>query len=176
MSDDSPKIFVDEDWKARVHREREEAARKAEEAERQRQAAATAPPAGGVPVTPLSADGGGASPSQEAGDEALLPEDEGPLEANFATLVASLTTQAMFALGMIPQPGQDQLYVNLDQAAFTLETLAMLAEKTKGNLTPEEESYLAQALTELERVFQARILQFQQQSMPGGGVDPNQLR
>ena len=175
MSDDSPKIFVDEDWKARVQREREEAARKAEEAAKP-QAPAAPVSVGGAPLPPQQPQ----DLHDEAGplgDDPLGPEDgDGPLEANFSTLVASLTTQAMFALGMIPQPGQDQLYVNLDQAAFTLETLAMLAEKTKGNLTPEEESYLAQALTELERVFQARIAQFQQQAMKDGGLDPGLLR
>lgn len=175
MSDDSPKIFVDEDWKARVQREREEAARKAEEAAKP-QAPAAPVRVGGAPLPPQQSQGLQAEASPH-GDDQLGPEDgDGPLEANFSTLVASLTTQAMFALGMIPQPGQDQLYVNLDQAAFTLETLAMLAEKTKGNLTPEEESYLAQALTELERVFQARIAQFQQQAMQEGGLDPGRLQ
>jgi hypothetical protein len=167
MSDETPKIFVDEDWKARVQREREEAARKAAEAEA---AKAEAPAAGAEAVSaPLP-------PLPQAGAPDGTPEEDEPVEANFSTLVASIATQAMFALGMLPQPGEEQVYVNLDQAHFSLETLVMLREKTQGNLSPEESAYLEQALMELDRVFQARIMQFQQQAMQQAGIDPNQLR
>lgn len=168
MADETPKIFVDEDWKARVQREREEAALKA-------QAAAEAPAAPAVAAAEAPAPAA-VPPPHAAGELPGDEEDLGPVEANFSTLVASIATQAMLALGMLPQPGEQQVYVNLDQAHFSIETLAMLQEKTKGNLTPEEAAYLDQALMELDRVFQARVMQFQQQAMRESGIDPNNLR
>ena len=79
MSEDGPKIFIDEGWKAQVQREKEEAAKKL--------AAGTEPVAG----EPEQADA-------PAGDEMLEYDPEQP---SFSSLVGSLATQAMFALGLI---------------------------------------------------------------------------
>ena len=162
MSDDDQKIFIDEDWKARVQREKEEA-RKRLEAEAQ--AAAAAVPA---------AEEGGEAPAP-AEIPAGNPGEEEPYEANFDALLTMLATQAMYALGFVGQQGE-QVMVNLDQARFSLELLLMLREKTNGNLAPEEAAGLDEALAELQRLFVGRVRQMEMQAMQQAGIDPSTLR
>lgn len=161
MSDDDQKIFIDEDWKARVQREKEEA-RKRLEAEAQAAAAA---------AVPAAEDAGEAPAEALAGD----PGEEEPYEANFDALLTMLATQAMYALGFVGQQGE-QVMVNLDQARFSLELLLMLRQKTSGNLTPEETAGLDEALAELQRLFVGRVRQMEMQAMQQAGIDPSTLR
>jgi hypothetical protein len=134
-------IFVDEDWKAQVQREREAAAAKAA--------------AGEVPVVA----------------DAASPEAEVPEGASFMGLVSSLATQCMFSLGLIAPQGQQQVMVDLDQAQYLLDTMGVLRDKTKGNLTPEEEGGLTQALAELGEVYIARVQQFQEETIRQAGAN-----
>lgn len=154
MSDDAPKIIIDEDWKSQAQREKEELARRLE-AEKQGGAAAGLAPEG----------------------EAAPAEEEGELQhAPFIALVGSLATQCMFALGVIAPQGTRQVMVNLEEAAMGLEMLKTLEEKTQGNLTEDESKALAEALDELERIFAARVQQFQEQALKQSGLDLNNLR
>lgn len=143
---DEPKIFVDEDWKAQVQREREAA--------KQQQ-----------PETPEAA--------AVEGDGALASEDGLPEGASFMGLVSSLATQCMFSLGLIAPQGQQQVMVDLDQAQYLLDTMNVLLEKTKGNLTPEEEGGLKQAIAELGEVYIARVQQFQEETIRQAGTNLN---
>jgi hypothetical protein len=172
MADD-PKIFIDEDWKARAQREKAELQQRIEA----EAAARVAVPA--VPPVPDAADGG--APMAEPGPDESAPageemDGEEAYEANFDALLSSLATQTMFSLGVIPQPGGEQVMINLDQAKFTIDILAMLHEKTKGNLTAEEQAALDGTLAELQRLFVARVRQFEEQAMRQSGIDPNNLR
>jgi hypothetical protein len=144
MSDDGPKIFIDEGWKAQVQREKEEAAKKL---------AAEVAPAAPVVATDDS-------------DEAVLDYD--PERASFSALVGSLATQAMFALGLIADPDSGQVMVNLDAARYTLDLLAVLADKTQGNLSTDESKMLLQTSGELEQAFAVRVQQFQEQALRQG--------
>lgn len=149
MSEDGPKIFIDEGWKAQVQREKEEAAKKL--------AAAAEPAAANTPVA-------GESP-----DDTMLEYD--PEQASFSSLVGSLATQAMFALGLIADHETGQVMVNLDAARYTLDLLAVLIEKTQGNLSGDEAKMLIQTTGELEQAFAVRVQQFQEQAMrQQGGV------
>jgi len=69
--------------------------------------------------------------------------------ASFETLLSSMATQAMFVLGMIRDPRSGQRYVDLDLAKHHIDSLAVLDEKTKGNLDPQEKMMLDQTLHEL---------------------------
>ena len=62
--------------------------------------------------------------------------------ATFEFLVHTLFTQALMALGRIPNPITKQSHKNLATARHFVDTLAMLAEKTKGNLTDDERRLL----------------------------------
>ncbi|MBI3933381.1 MAG: DUF1844 domain-containing protein [Acidobacteria bacterium] len=71
----------------------------------------------------------------------------------FEQLVMSLITTAMFQLGMAARPGEAPPPPDLPAAQDTIELLQILQEKTKGNLTKEEEEILSGGLYELRMVF-----------------------
>jgi len=64
-------------------------------------------------------------------------------------LVSTLATQSLAAMGQIPDPVEGKPVVRLDVARHFIDILSMLEEKTKGNLTAEEEQMLNGALHQL---------------------------
>lgn len=145
MPDKDSRIHIDEDWKAQVEREREQARQKVQAPE--------------VPEAP----------------EAEQDGKEPPLTL-FDMLTSTLAAQTMMALGLAVPEGQEQVIVDLAYAAHLIDTLAMLREKTQGNLEPGELDNLNEAVSELERVFairaeQVREMQMKQPTEPG--IDPN---
>jgi hypothetical protein len=91
--------------------------------------------------------------AQEEAEKREQQEQEtprGPLpEGNFAALISMLTTQALFALGLLQIKGQEQRQPDLELAKYNIDMLETLEEKTKGNLTKEEQTVLANTLSEL---------------------------
>ncbi|GAK61203.1 hypothetical cytosolic protein [Candidatus Vecturithrix granuli] len=80
--------------------------------------------------------------------------DYSPLfEANFLTLIFSLYTHAQISLGLVPDPISQQTVKELPQAKYNIDLLSILQEKTKGNLTQEEEHTLEQILFELRMMY-----------------------
>ena len=71
-------------------------------------------------------------------------------ELNFLNYLSSLVFQSMIFLGDMPNPMTQQPEKNLRQAKFLIDTLALLREKTKGNLTKQEEDLLNGSLYELQ--------------------------
>ncbi|RLA83317.1 MAG: DUF1844 domain-containing protein [Deltaproteobacteria bacterium] len=67
----------------------------------------------------------------------------------FSSFIYSLSTTCLMHLGEIPEPTTKQIQKNLPMAKQTIDLLEILAEKTKGNLTPEEDGLLKSLLTEL---------------------------
>ena len=89
---------------------------------------------------------------EEAEKKKKLDEKQarGPLpEGNFAALVSMLTTQALFALGLLQVKGQEEKEPDLEMAKYNIDILETIQEKTKGNLTKEEETVLSNTLNEL---------------------------
>lgn len=68
---------------------------------------------------------------------------------DFATFVLSLSHSALMHLGEAPHPEDDGVRVSLPLAKQTIDLLGLLEEKTKGNLTGEEERLLTQILFDL---------------------------
>ncbi len=87
----------------------------------------------------------------EPGAGGAAGSSAGPLpEVDFSALAISLGTSAMMHLGIVADPVTGQtVEKNLPLAHQTIDTLAMLQEKTRGNLTAEEERLLQNLLTEL---------------------------
>lgn len=86
-------------------------------------------------------------------------EQEGgfvPPEPDFSFFVTTLALQASISLGVIPNPSTNQKEENAAQAKFIIDTLGVLKEKTKGNLTKEEEDLLERILYELRMQYVAR--------------------
>lgn len=76
--------------------------------------------------------------------------EQGPLPpASLTALATTLGTEAMIALGLIQNPITRKTEVNLEHARYLIDTLGVLQEKTKGNLTPEEAAVLDNLLHEL---------------------------
>ncbi len=68
----------------------------------------------------------------------------------FMGLCTSLVTQAWMQLGKIKNPMTDKMDINLDAASLTIDMLSMLKEKTKGNVSDDEEKILNQSINELK--------------------------
>jgi hypothetical protein len=74
----------------------------------------------------------------------------GPLpKGNLAALVSMLVTQTLFALGLLEIEGQGKREPDLALAKYNIDMLETLQEKTKGNLTEEEQKVLENTLNEL---------------------------
>jgi hypothetical protein len=72
---------------------------------------------------------------------------------SFSFLVATLAGQASISLGQLPNPLTSKSEVNLEMAKHFIDTLAVLEEKTKGNLMPDETALLESALHQLRLAF-----------------------
>jgi hypothetical protein len=73
-------------------------------------------------------------------------------EMTFERFLASLYMTAMLQLGMMHEQGQ-QPRIDIIGARQTIDTLSLLAEKTKGNLTPTEQNFLQNSLYELRMAY-----------------------
>jgi|YNPBryantNP2012_1023418.scaffolds.fasta_scaffold01299_13 hypothetical protein len=67
----------------------------------------------------------------------------------FSSLIMSLTSSVLMHFGEIPDPITGERKVDLDLAKQGIDTIAMLKEKTRGNLTDEEQQMIDNILTEL---------------------------
>jgi hypothetical protein len=75
---------------------------------------------------------------------------------NFSALVSMLTTQVLFALGVVvPKELEDKAppEPDFDLAKYNIDILADLQEKTKGNLSKEEADMLKQTVSQLQMAF-----------------------
>ena len=82
-------------------------------------------------------------------------------EPDFNFFITTLSLQASVDLGTVPNPATNKTEENLTQAKFLIDTLGMLKEKTKGNLTAEENQLLENVLYELRMQYIAK-------TKPGG--------
>ncbi len=74
-------------------------------------------------------------------------------KVDFFTFVLSLSSSALVHLGEIAEKEGEEPAVNLPMAKHTIDILAMLEQKTKGNLTPEEEKVLRDFLFEVRMKY-----------------------
>ncbi len=82
--------------------------------------------------------------------------DEAATGIDFYTFVLSLGSSGFVHLGDAPHPESQKVEANLVLAKQTIEILAMLQQKTKGNLTPEEDRFLQNLLSDLRLRYVAR--------------------
>ena len=74
----------------------------------------------------------------------------GEMTVRFLEFVRMHAHNASLCLGRIPHPQTGKPAVNLDVARLLIEQLAAIAVKTRGNLTPDEESALNSTLSNLQ--------------------------
>jgi hypothetical protein len=89
-----------------------------------------------------------AEPRQDEKAQGPSTEQSFP-ELNFSTFVFSLGTSAMYHFGDFPDPVTKKAERNLEAAKQTVDILAILKDKTKGNLSDDEERLLESLLYEL---------------------------
>ena len=83
-------------------------------------------------------------------DPVAQPAAGAPAEpVTFSTFVLGLSTQALLHLGEIPNPVTGAVETDLEAARQVIDILGMLAEKTRNNLEPSEQSLLESALYDL---------------------------
>lgn len=147
MAEEIPSLHIDTDWKKQAQ---EEKRRLAEQQKQGAGATATTP----APAAAAAAEAQSAPPREPTARGARdLPQ------ASFANIVSSLMTQVLLYLGDIAPRGGEPM-VNLDMARHNIDALAILEQKTKGNLTPEEQRLLDTALYDLRMRFVSVSSQF----------------
>jgi hypothetical protein len=124
---DEKKIIIDEDWKSQVQAEKDAAAKKA-----------AVEPAAAEPSDVAHADGGMNFPP-----------------ASFEMLVTTLATEALVALGQMPNPLTNKAERQPEQAKYLIDTLEVLQQKTKGNLTAAEQQLIDSILHQMRMLFVA---------------------
>ena len=77
----------------------------------------------------------------------------GELSQRFIEFVVMHAQNAALFLGQIPNPKTGEPEVNLDLARMFIDQLAMIQEKTRGNLTSEEAKVLSNALSNLQMAY-----------------------
>ena len=86
-------------------------------------------------------------------DAGKAPGDDALPRVDFATFVLSLSHSALMHLGEAPNPETNQVEASLPLARQTIDLIGMLEEKTKGNLTGDEERLIGQILFDLRMRF-----------------------
>ncbi|MHB1768396.1 MAG: DUF1844 domain-containing protein [Phycisphaerae bacterium] len=119
-NDPKPELHIDADWKNQAQVEKEKLEEKV----------------GDAAVKP---------PAMESAD---APRSKPSVEPSFERIVEQFAAQAHMAMGAIPQPGGAKK-MDIGLPRFFIDSLAVLEEKTKGNLTAGEQRSLLTALTDL---------------------------
>jgi hypothetical protein len=132
MSNEEPKIIVDDDWKAQVEREK---------------AMAT-----GQPIVESEESAAASTPDQPVAYQSAEVPDAPP-PATMETLVSMLFTQALAALGQLPGPDGKPSPVNKPFAKYFIDSLEMLGEKTKGNLSDDESKMISETLHAMRMAY-----------------------
>ena len=90
--------------------------------------------------------------------------------AEFRTLMGMLAQQAIMGLGAMTDPETKGVMIDLEGAKFAIDLLAVLEEKTKGNLTDEETTEITTLISELRsRFVQLSEAVAQQMAAQGAG-------
>jgi hypothetical protein len=88
--------------------------------------------------------------------------------ADLMTLVSGLATQALASLGVVPDPLSGKQEVNLQAARYNIDLIGALEEKTRGNLSSEEEKAIKAVLSDLR-------MRYVSAASPGGAApEPGQ--
>ncbi len=73
-------------------------------------------------------------------------------EATFSALLMSIASSCLIFMGLAPHE-DGSLTRDKNMARFNIDLLLMIKEKTKGNLTHEEETFLQNLLADLQKKF-----------------------
>lgn len=106
-----------------------------------------APAAAASPASPAP------EPPPAASHHADTHGHAGHLPVNFSSFVISMGSSALMLMGEQLDPQQSAMPLNLPQAKEIIDLLSMLEEKTRGNLTPDEQVVMKDMLYALRMKF-----------------------
>ena len=89
--------------------------------------------------------------AERSGEGFVIQQPQGAI--SFSTFVLGLASTALIHLGVSPNPEDGTVSVQLELAQQSMALLDLLREKTRGNLTPEEEQLFQSVLTDLRLRF-----------------------
>lgn len=92
-------------------------------------------------------------PESKAPEEGKTPPAGGMPALNFMQFVLSLASSVQMSLGLMPNPTNNLTVKNLQAAQQTIDILAMLQDKTKGNLDADEEKLMQELMYTLRMQF-----------------------
>jgi hypothetical protein len=95
-------------------------------------------------------------PQQTQAARAFSQRGEDAPEITFATFVVGLSTQALVHLGEVPDPHTNAAVADLPAAQQLIDIIAMLENKTRGNLDRDEQAMLEAILFELRMKYVER--------------------
>jgi hypothetical protein len=101
--------------------------------------------------------------------ESALGSRAQDLQMTFERFVASLYMSALMQLGLMREQSGPQPQVDLVGARQTIDTLTILADKTRGNLTPQEETLMQNCLYELRMAYVEVTNALTRAPQPGAG-------
>ncbi len=107
-----------------------------------------------------SETGGKETPRQEARQESPPEEPltrperaEAPRPLDFSSFILSLANTALFQLGFVKASESEEVQQDLPGARQIIDIIAMLEEKTRGNLTDQEKKIITETLFQLRMAF-----------------------
>jgi hypothetical protein len=100
------------------------------------------------------------TPTEEARQEPSTEETrtgsgraEAPRPLDFSTFIISLANTALFQLGFLKVSESEEVQRDLPAARQTIDIIALLEEKTRGNLTDQEKKIITETLYQLRMAF-----------------------
>lgn len=97
-----------------------------------------------------------AQPTPEPAAPRIPTEDQEtglPEQTMFTEFLMSVASSAFIYLGMMEHPATGRRHVDLNAARDSIDMLSMLRDKTRGNLTPAEERFFDELLSDLRMQF-----------------------
>ena len=85
-------------------------------------------------------------PKETSNDQKMPPGD-------FAAVISMMATQALFAMGMLQVEGQEGRKPDLNIAKYNIDMLETIQEKTKGNVSKDEEQILKNTISQLQSAY-----------------------
>ena len=100
--------------------------------------------------------GGAAAPRTDTPAAGAPADAEERFEARFDLFVSGLAMEALIATGDMPHPATRKTQPDLKRAKYLIDLLGVFEEKTKSNLTVEEEKLLKDVLYQLRMRYLAK--------------------
>jgi len=108
-------------------------------------------------------------------DEAKDAQAQSLPPASFEMLVSTFASEALIALGQVPNPMNNEYTISFEHARYTIDMLQVLEDKTKGNLSTEEAAMLEGLLHQLRMAFVALQGQMKEAAEPETGKSKLEL-